>query len=85
MADHGNDSRVAVLVDCDNTSPDILEHALQVVAQFGRVVMRRGYGNHSTLANKWQEALSDMVRCYPELALTQGQNNGFWVSLKPAA
>ncbi|MCV2362274.1 NYN domain-containing protein [Paucibacter sp. DJ1R-11] len=53
----GADARVAVLVDCDNTTPDILEFALRVVAQFGRVVLRRGYGNHSTLANKWQEAL----------------------------
>lgn len=52
-----NDTRVAVLVDCDNTKPEILEHALRVVAQFGRVVVRRGYGNHTTLANKWQEAL----------------------------
>ena len=51
------DARVAVLVDCDNTSPEVLEHALKVVAQFGRVVLRRGYGNHGTLANKWQEAL----------------------------
>lgn len=59
MANHMGDaeSRVAVLVDCDNTSPEILEYALRVVAQFGRVVLRRGYGNHSTLANKWQEAL----------------------------
>ncbi|MFP8780540.1 NYN domain-containing protein [Hydrogenophaga sp. RWCD_12] len=56
---HGADqeSRVAVLVDCDNTTPEILEYALRVVAQFGRVVLRRGYGNHTTLANKWQEAL----------------------------
>lgn len=53
----GNDSRVAVLVDCDNTTPAILEYALRVVAKFGRVVLRRGYGNHATLANKWQEAL----------------------------
>ena len=51
------DARVAVLVDCDNTTPDILEHTLRVAAQFGRVVLRRGYGNHGTLANKWQEAL----------------------------
>ena len=51
------ENRVAVLVDCDNTEPEILEHALRVVAQFGRVVLRRGYGNHTTLANKWQEAL----------------------------
>ena len=55
MMEH--EQRVAVLADCDNTSPEILEFALRVVAQFGRVVLRRGYGNHSTLANKWQEAL----------------------------
>lgn len=52
-----NERRVAVLVDCDNISPDAVEHALRVVAQFGRVVLRRGYGNHQTLANKWQDAL----------------------------
>lgn len=52
-----HETRVAVLVDCDNVSPEILEHALRVVAQFGRVVLRRGYGNHSTLSQRWQEAL----------------------------
>jgi uncharacterized protein (TIGR00288 family) len=51
------EGRVAVLVDCDNTTPAILEYALRVVAQFGRVVLRRGYGNHATLGSKWQEAL----------------------------
>lgn len=51
------DSRVAVLVDCDNTRPEILDYTLRVVAQFGRVVLRRGYGNHSTLTKTWQEAL----------------------------
>jgi len=55
--DSGMDSRVAVLVDCDNTTPEILDFALRVVAQFGRVVLRRGYGNHTTLTSKWQEAL----------------------------
>lgn len=53
----GGEKRVAVLVDCDNTTPEILEFALRMVAQFGRVVLRRGYGNHTTLANRWQEAL----------------------------
>lgn len=56
-----NDTRVAVLVDCDNVSPDSLEFALKVVAQFGRVVLRRGYGNHATLANKWQQALVSLA------------------------
>jgi uncharacterized protein (TIGR00288 family) len=49
--------RVAVLVDCDNTSPDILDYALRMGARFGQVVVRQGYGNHTTLANKWQDAL----------------------------
>ncbi|WPE25056.1 hypothetical protein PshuTeo1_07510 [Pseudomonas hunanensis] len=56
LQNHG-ETRVAVLVDCDNVAPEIVEYALKVAAQFGRIVVRRGYGNHSTLANKWQEAL----------------------------
>lgn len=54
---HGGESRVAVLVDCDNTSPAIIDYALRMVAQLGRVVIRRGYGNHATLGNRWQEAM----------------------------
>ena len=54
---HPVETRVAVLVDCDNTTPEILDYALRVVAQFGRVVLRRGYGNHTTLTRNWQEAL----------------------------
>lgn len=51
------DCKVAVLVDCDNVSPEIVDHALLMGAQFGRVVLRRGYGNHATLANRWQEVM----------------------------
>lgn len=53
----GTESTVAVLVDCDNVPPEILPYALRMAAQFGRVVLRRGYGNHTTLANRWQDAL----------------------------
>ncbi|WP_457328686.1 NYN domain-containing protein [Rhizobacter sp. P5_C2] len=51
------DTKVGVLVDCENADPDILDYALRVAAQFGRVVLRRGFGGHATLANKWQTAL----------------------------
>lgn len=59
------EARVAVLVDCDNTTPEILDYALRVSSQFGRVVLRRGYGNHVTLAKTWQEALVEkaFTRC----------------------
>jgi uncharacterized protein (TIGR00288 family) len=53
----GAETRVAVLVDCDNVAPDILDHALRMVAQFGRVVLRSGYGNQGALGARWQEAL----------------------------
>lgn len=55
------ETRVAVLVDCDNTTPAILAYALRVVAQFGRVVLRRGYGNHATLTTKWQATLVEQA------------------------
>lgn len=53
-----SEERVAVLVDCDNVPPAILDHALRFVARFGRVVVRRGYGNTGTLASsRWQDTL----------------------------
>lgn len=54
---NGAEATVAILVDCDNVPPEILPYALRVAAQFGRVALRRGYGNHATLANRWQDAL----------------------------
>ncbi len=52
-----HEPRVALFVDCDNVRPEILSVALRVAAQAGRVTMRRGYGNHDTLAKKWKEQL----------------------------
>jgi uncharacterized protein (TIGR00288 family) len=57
MSTPAKDAKVAVLVDCDNIDPAVLAYALRVAAQFGRVVVRRGYGNHATLSHKWQTAL----------------------------
>jgi len=56
------ESRVAVLVDCDNVSPGIIDHALRFAAQFGRVVVRRGYGNSGTLGgNAWRTKLTEQA------------------------
>lgn len=69
------EARVAVLVDCDNVSPDILDHAVRMAAQFGRVVMRRGYGNKETLAQKWQEALTRLAFTpYLQFQYASGKN-----------
>jgi len=58
---HNGEARVAVMVDCENAEPDILEHALKMVAQFGRVVLRRAYGNPASLSGRWQEALIQLA------------------------
>jgi len=52
-----NETRVAVLTDCDNAPPGILRHALRVAAQFGRIVLRRGYGNQNSLSTRWKDML----------------------------
>lgn len=56
-----DEARVAVLVDCDNVQPEIIESALRFGARFGRVVVRRGYGNASTLAGRWREKLVEQA------------------------
>jgi uncharacterized protein (TIGR00288 family) len=48
---------VAVLVDCENAQPAVIDHAMQIASTLGRVALRRGYGNHTSLASKWQDAL----------------------------
>ena len=66
---------VAVLVDCDNTRPEILEEAVRVAETLGRVVIRRGYGNTTTLGTKWQKALVQLsVAPCLQLQYASGKN-----------
>lgn len=51
------DPNVAVLVDCENAQPAVIDEAMRLAASLGRVSLRRGYGNHTALASKWQDAL----------------------------
>lgn len=57
MAHHAQEATVAILIDCDNVSPDIVDFALLMAAQAGRVTVRRGYGNRTTLGNNWEQTL----------------------------
>jgi uncharacterized protein (TIGR00288 family) len=51
------ESNVAVLVDCENAQPAVIDHAMQIASTLGRVALRRGYGNAASLTHKWQDAL----------------------------
>lgn len=49
--------RVAVLIDCDNVDPAIVEPAIRKAAAMGRLVFKRGYGTPETLHRKWKDVL----------------------------
>jgi len=57
MAHQSQEAAVAVMIDCDNVSPEIVDFALLMAAQAGRVTVRRGYGNRNTLGNSWEQTL----------------------------
>lgn len=57
MAAQTSDSSVAILIDCDNVRPEIVDFALRMAVQEGRVTIRRGYGNKGTLSSTWEQAL----------------------------
>ena len=54
---HQQEATVAIMIDCDNVAPEIVDFALLMAAQAGRVTLRRGYGNRSTLGNSWEQTL----------------------------
>lgn len=55
-----NDQRVAVLIDCDNANPSVLDYVMQCAVAWGRVVLKRAYGNQAALANRWKDSLLSM-------------------------
>lgn len=57
MAHPSQETAVAILIDCDNVPPDIVDFALLMAAQAGRVTVRRGYGNKNSLSSNWEQAL----------------------------
>jgi|GEM_PF-927658 len=54
-------ARVAILVDCDSFSPEILDFALLRAGDLGRVVVRRCYGNPGVLAVRWRRIMTRLA------------------------
>lgn len=72
-----HEARVAVMVDGDNVAPEILEYALAKAEGYGRIVLRRGYGNKETLGHKWQASLiRHAFTPHLQFHFVQGKNTG---------
>ncbi len=61
MKDAQQQAKVAVMIDCDNVAPDIVDFVMPIASQAGRVTIRRGYGNQTTLSGVWHQVLAREV------------------------
>lgn len=49
--------RIALMIDCDNVTPDVLPFVLERLRAYGKPLIKRGYGGHATLGCRWKEAM----------------------------
>lgn len=69
------DKKLAVLIDADNTSADIIEPLLAEIAKYGISSVKRIYGDWSNGLNKWKEALlPHAIIPVQQFAYTKGKN-----------
>lgn len=68
--------RFAVLIDADNTSPQITEGLFEEIAKFGEASVRRIYGDFSSSRLKsWADILQrHAIDPYQQFAYTKGKN-----------
>lgn len=60
MSEQIEKDRFAVLVDGDNATPSLLGHVLLEVAKYGRITIRRVYGDWTTPnMHRWKSSLHD--------------------------
>ncbi|MGA9747289.1 MAG: NYN domain-containing protein [Nocardioides sp.] len=69
-------SRLAVLIDGDNTTPTIVEALLAEIAKYGSATVKRAYGDWTTPNLRgWKEAVnSHAIQPMQQFAYTTGKN-----------
>ncbi len=73
---HGG-TRIAVLIDADNTSPKYAEALLEEVAKYGTPTIKRAYGDFSSqrLSGWSRELNARAIRSMHQIAFTTGKNS----------
>lgn len=81
MANHGlpthDDTRIAVLIDCDNVSPSHAGAILEELASHGTPTIKRAYGDWTTSQlNGWKKELNRWaIQPVQQFAYTVGKNS----------
>ncbi|HLL15658.1 MAG TPA: NYN domain-containing protein [Pyrinomonadaceae bacterium] len=76
MNDQVVKDKFAVLVDGDNAQPSLLEHVLVEVTKYGRITIKRIYGDWTTPnMNGWRKSLLDLaIQPVQQFRYTTGKN-----------
>lgn len=76
MVSAPDSSRLAVLIDGDNTTPAIIEALLAEIAKYGSATVKRAYGDWTTPNLRgWKEALNaHAIQPMQQFAYTSGKN-----------
>lgn len=75
-SEHQHLPRLAILIDADNTSPQIAEGLFEEIAKFGEASVRRIYGDFSgSRLKSWADILQKhAIDPYQQFAYTKGKN-----------
>jgi uncharacterized LabA/DUF88 family protein len=76
MATAPDSTRLAVLIDGDNTTPTIIEALLAEIAKYGSATVKRAYGDWTTPHLRgWKEAINaHAIQPMQQFAYTTGKN-----------
>lgn len=68
--------RIALLIDCDNTSYQFIEGVLEELAKYGAINLRHAYGDwHSPQLNGWRSVIqTHAIKPMQQEAYTKGKN-----------
>ena len=62
LEDGSSNTRLAVLIDAENVSANIIEHLLQEVAKYGTANVKRIYGDWTnSQLNSWKSKLNKLA------------------------
>jgi uncharacterized LabA/DUF88 family protein len=76
MASAADSTRLAVLIDGDNTTPTIIEALLAEIAKYGSATVKRAYGDWTTTSLRgWKEVINaHAIQPMQQFAYTTGKN-----------
>ena len=77
MASAPDSDRLAVLIDGDNTTPNIIEALLAEIAKYGSATVKRAYGDWTTPSLRgWKEAINaHAIQPMQQFTYTTGKNS----------